>query len=184
MSGPPSTEQNTERLFLAIWPSPEAKSHAKQATDRVAENPDVTGVSWKPTHRWHITVLFLGTLPVRHHRRIRQVAASAAARSTPDSLTLAGSGIFRNALWLGLSQSLWLSDLHDGVSELSGESRRFTGHVTIARGRRGLTGLRLARTQLADYVGIPWQPQTLDLVRSELGPTPSYEVVARFPLGG
>ena len=184
VSGPQPTERATERLFLAIWPSSAAKAHAKQAAARVAEDSEVTGVSWKPTDRWHITVLFLGTLPVRHHRRIRQVAADAAARSTPAPLTMSGSGIFRNALWLGLSESSWLSSLHAGVAELSGERRSFTGHLTIARGRRGLTGLRRARDRLADYAGIPWQPQTLDLVRSQLGPTPSYEIVARFPLGG
>ena len=97
---------------------------------------------------------------------------------------MSGSGIFRNALWLGLTECSWLSGLHAGVAELSAERRRFTGHLTVARGRRDLTGLRLARAHLADYEGIPWQPQTLDLVRSELGPTPDYQVVARLPLGG
>lgn len=184
VSGPQPVERDTERLFLAIWPSSAARAHAKQAIDRVAEDPGVSGVSWKPTDRWHITVLFLGTLPVRRHRRIRQVAADAAARSTPAPLTLSGSGIFNNALWLGLAENSWLSTLHARVAELSGERRSFAGHLTIARGRRDRASLRLAREALADYSGIPWQPRTLDLVRSELGPTPNYEVAARFPLGG
>jgi 2'-5' RNA ligase len=184
VSGPQPTERGTERLFLAIWPSPEAIAHANQAVDRVAEDAERTRVSWKPTDRWHITVLFLGTLPVRHHRRIRQVAARAAARSTPAPLALSGSGIFKNVLWLGLSVSPWLSKLHDEVAELSDERRLFAGHLTIARERRDRAGLRRARDQLAEYNGIPWQPRTLDLVRSELGPTPNYEIVACFPLGG
>ena len=64
------------------------------------------------------------------------------------------------------------------------DSRPFTPHLTVARpgDRLDRTAVEADRAVLADYRGPAWPVDRLELVRSHLGPTPSYERLAGWQL--
>jgi 2'-5' RNA ligase len=67
---------------------------------------------------------------------------------------------------------------HSGIEV---EDRRFHPHLTIARGRAG-ADLRQWVKALASYAGPPWPMDRVSLVRSKVGPRPSYTELESWPI--
>jgi 2'-5' RNA ligase len=169
------------RLFVAIRPSPEAVAHAAAAVEVV--RPAEPGPRWVPPERWHLTLAFYGEVPDdeidRRVARLDRVLSDAAVG--PMSLALAGAGAFaRRAVWLGVVGDVApLRALARSMSR--GPSRPYRPHLTVAR-LRGDTDPTAAVAALSTYDGPVWTAATVHLVRSRLGPTPTYDDVASWTL--
>ncbi|WP_411102972.1 RNA 2',3'-cyclic phosphodiesterase [Streptomyces sp. cmx-4-9] len=170
----------TIRVFIALAPPDEAKDElAKELRPAYAAYPDMR---WNRIEDWHITLAFLGELPVASAALLRTPLARLAAERTPLHLALRGGGHFgERVLWSGIDGDL------DGLHLLAGEVRAvveecgipFTGrplrpHLTLARSRRNDTTSAVeAACGLGAFTGRAWPAERLHLVGSNFGRGPA-----------
>ncbi len=166
------------RLFLALWPPSEAVAHAEEAVAPVrASFPDLR---WIPSERWHLTLAFYGELTDRDAGRLEARLGRQVARHAAMTLGFEGSGRFpKRAVWLGVSGDV--RPLRALAQRVARDDRPYRPHLTVAR-LRGPADPSGAVEALAAYDGPNWPGTEVTLVRSHLGPSPSYETLATFPL--
>lgn len=175
------------RLFAAAVPPPEVIGHLdRAAADVRVAYPDL---AWIPTERWHLTLAFYGEVADRDVARVERRGLRATKRAVALDLKFAGAGHFGDrVLWVGVGGD------RDGLRALAGglatEGRPYRPHLTLARrARRGRDPLvppgadpRAAAAMLATYDGPGWRAGEVVLFRSHLGPKPTHEALARWPL--
>ncbi|MEO3743600.1 RNA 2',3'-cyclic phosphodiesterase [Plantactinospora sp. B5E13] len=161
----------------------------------------------------HVTVAFLGEVPddrlpevakaldraVQTWRKppIRRRDRQAVPEPSPLRLRLGGGGRFGRGrftvLWVGLLGDVAALRRLADVSRrelrrarLPYDSRPFRPHLTLAR-----PGDRIDRESVDEdlrtldgYLGPSWPATELVLVRSQLGPRPTYDRLATWPLAG
>jgi 2'-5' RNA ligase len=200
------------RLFVAVWPSPEAIEHLTPVVAALANDPpagnlarilvgdpsaggDGRGLRWTAPPQWHLTLAFLGESGPEVLPELQRRLGRAAARARELTLAFAGGGRFGDrVLYTKVSgereQLRHLAASVGAAARRTGirmEDRAYRPHLTLARGRPGCD-LRPLVTALADYRGPEWRSETLELVRSHLGAGPGhtsrYEVVRSWPLAG
>lgn len=154
---------------------------------------------WVPAANLHLTLKFLGAVPVVRLAAIQDAAAAALAGWDPIALSLAGLGVFPHqrrprVLWVGVEgETARLGDLQrvlEAALEAVGcapENRPFQSHLTIARFKEAVPPARVAaaleayRAFTAPFFAVA----ALELFESRLRPEgPSYHRLARFPLAG
>ena len=149
---------------------------------------------------WHVTLAFLGEVaeergPDAALAIERAVTAWRAAAPGPPQLLLAGGGRFGRGrftvLWVGVDGDREaLAGLSRQVrrelkrDRLPYDDRPLKPHLTIARpgDRLDKAAVEADRAALANYRGPAWPVQSVQLVRSHLGPKPWYEHLAASPL--
>jgi RNA 2',3'-cyclic 3'-phosphodiesterase len=157
------------RCFVAVWPSPDVVS-ALTALPR----PAMERLRWTTESQWHVTLRFFGDLAPAEVTSAT-AALSAAASSLSEQPTATGGPGTR---FLGPGLVVWPVDGLQTAAEAVERAtapigqpvpdRRFYGHMTIARGRRG-ADLRPAR-HLLTSLAMSWPVTSLSLVQSELHP--------------
>ena len=175
------------RLFVAVWPS--APAIADLASAVAALHVDGVAPRWLPENRWHVTLTFLGEVEEATVPRLRTGLGRAARRGPPTELQLKGAGRFgQGVLWVGVAGDVApLTELATRAAAaarrtgIEVEDRRFHAHLTIARGRPR-ADLRAWAKALVAYGGPPWPMDRVSLVRSELGPRPTYTELAAWPI--
>ncbi|WP_033375509.1 2'-5' RNA ligase family protein [Actinopolyspora halophila] len=189
------------RLFTALWPSSAAVEDLstvlgeEPSGDWTAAVDELRGFRFVPAGQWHSTLCFHGD-----EADSERVAASLRSGVAdllhgdpgfvPPRLRLAGAGVFRGVLWVGVVPAPEEDDggatrrsLHRLAEAAGADSERFRPHVTVARwsGGRGRTD-RLAGW-LNDYSGPAWSADSLDVVASEREKgVLTYRTVQRIPL--
>jgi 2'-5' RNA ligase len=185
---------STVRVFVALAPPDDAKDELAGALrSAYREYPDLR---WNRIEDWHITLAFLGELPVTAVPALRPVLAGLAGSRPPVRLGLRGGGHFdERLLWCGIEGEL------EGLHLLAREVRslvRACGveflerplrpHLTLARARRdGQADVVRASAGLAGFVGRPWQAERLHLVGSNFGRGPGvirYRDIEAWRFGG
>ena len=166
------------RLFVAVRPPAEVVADADSALASVrAAHPDLR---WVPSERWHLTLAFYGEIP---DDKVEGTAAMVERRLTGKvgcSLAFRGAGFFaRRALWLGVDGEL--TQLRAVARAMTFERRPYRPHLTVAR-LRGRVDPAPAAEALRSYDGPLWHADAVHLVRSRLGPSPTYEDIASWPL--
>ncbi|HYY45682.1 MAG TPA: RNA 2',3'-cyclic phosphodiesterase [Candidatus Angelobacter sp.] len=194
----PEREPERWRVFLAIDLPDGLRANLK---------PPIEGL--QPLHDWirtndveriHLTLHFLGHLPVQTVEDLQPQIRPVVAAHRGFRLTAAGVGAFPN---MGRAQVLWagiggadlaqLTGLQVGVSEVLRTAGialedRFHPHLTLARVRRPIRGP--SRKLLADWHS-RWREASFGeidvtdvrLIRSQLGSGPArYTTVATFSL--
>jgi 2'-5' RNA ligase len=180
----------TQRLFVCVDPSAAAMEHLGATVDGLeVARADAPGHSTRMAarDRWHITVAFLGDVPVDRVDRARAALDAAAADRPHPTVRFAGGGTFGRGgftiLWAGIGGDV------DGLRELAAAVRAqlrrhrisfdrkgFKPHLTISRpgARVPPEFLRLDVATLQAYEGPLWTINEMHLVASELGPRPVY----------
>ncbi|MEU8890044.1 RNA 2',3'-cyclic phosphodiesterase [Streptomyces sp. NPDC048442] len=184
----------TVRVFIALAPPDEAKEELEQAL-RPAYDAHPR-MRWNRIEDWHITLAFLGEVPVAAAALLRPPLADLAASRRPLSLALCGGGHFDDrVLWSGIEGDL------DGLRQLAAEVRAvvtdcgipFEGrplrpHLTLARARRtDRTAAAEAAAGLTGFTGRRWQAERLHLVGSNIGRGPGpihYRDIEAWTFGG
>lgn len=149
---------------------------------------------WTVPERWHLTLLFLGRVPEDDVAPLVELAAPAVAATPPLTLRLAGGGRFGSVrrpqvAWAGLDGDVEpLVALAKRLAtaarrlRLPVEDRPFRPHLTLGRWRPGHPADGTLTDRLAGYRGAPWPVTEVRLWESHLGPRPTYDVVATWPL--
>jgi len=153
-----------------------------------------------PSARWtrpdqlHLTLVFLGSLPVVEVGRIDAAVARVAASWRPFAVTMGGGDGFTERRRGGGVAWLRVADGYDEAARLSHALDEAIGasafrdvaprpHLTLARGidRQLLSDLRAG--SVGD--GLGWPIDNVVLFRSHTGHGGSrYEALSRHPLGG
>ena len=181
------------RAFVAVVPP--AAVLEPVARDLPSLRERWPGLGWIPPERWHLTLSFLGEIPVP---TVEAVAAglSQVAAATPVMAALIGpGGTFPGGrrprvAWVGVAAE-GLPGLAELVADaahgagIAVDRRPYQPHVTMARVRRepvpDADGLRGA---LGAAAGGAFTIDRLVLMQSFLGPKPRYEEVASWALAG
>ncbi|MEU9031088.1 RNA 2',3'-cyclic phosphodiesterase [Streptomyces sp. NPDC048383] len=173
------TQPATVRIFVALAPPDEAKDELARALCPAYEA--YPRVRWNRIEDWHVTLAFLGELPVTAVPLLRPPLAELAARRAPVRLALRGGGHFDDrVLWSGIDGDL------DGLHLLASEvravvkecgipfaDRPLRPHLTLARARRTETSFAAeAAAGLAGFTGRTWPAAHLHLVGSNIGRGP------------
>ncbi|MFE6887144.1 RNA 2',3'-cyclic phosphodiesterase [Streptomyces sp. NPDC057694] len=171
MTEPPRTA--AQRAFIALAPPDDAKNELAHALGPAyAAHPDLR---WNRIEDWHITLAFLGELPVQAVHRLRSPLADLAAARPSLELALLGGGHFdERVLWSGLKGDLdQLHELAEAVRArikdcgIAFAGRPLRPHLTLARARRyDSTSVTAAAACLDGFTGLPWRADRLHLVGS------------------
>ncbi|MGW6754086.1 RNA 2',3'-cyclic phosphodiesterase [Streptomyces sp. NPDC055006] len=163
----------TQHAFIALAPPDDAKNELAHAlSPAYAACPDLR---WNRIEDWHITLAFLGALPVQAVQRLRPPLADLAAARPSLELALLGGGHFdERVLWSGIEGDLdQLHELAEAVRarvrdcDVAFAERPLRPHLTLARARRyDNTSVTAAAACLDSFTGRPWQTERLHLVGS------------------
>ncbi|MGW6564810.1 RNA 2',3'-cyclic phosphodiesterase [Streptomyces sp. NPDC054975] len=184
----------TVRAFIALAPPDDAKAELARALRPAYEA--YPGMRWNRIEDWHITLAFLGELPVGAVGLLQPPLAELAAARAPLKLALRGGGHFDGrVLWSGIDGDL--EGLHLLASEVRAvvkacgiliEDRPLRPHLTLARARRNDPASVVdAACELDTFCGRPWPTPRLHLVASNTarGPGPiHYRDVDSWHFGG
>lgn len=203
----PSTDL---RLFVAFELEPEVRAAVESAarelrravSDRLkaggaAGNP----LKWVAAENLHLTLKFLGEVPMHVMADIDAALRQAAARGAPTGFTVGGAGAFPTTgkprvLWLGVETDeravkRLIGALDDALAPIgfARETRPFSAHLTVARVRDAtpaeevrLIGEAVQRRRVGELGR--QEANRLALIRSELFPTgPRYTRLAEYELG-
>jgi 2'-5' RNA ligase len=186
------------RTFVAVDVSGEVVGRARRIIDRMKKS----GVEarWTPPENMHITLKFLGDVPVQRSADICRVIGEVAQTVEPFSFTCHGAGGYPNAerprvLWMGVTEGrVELIGLREIVEERLAdigfrvENRGFQPHLTLGRMRRSRdekTEVGAVLESLSDFPGGETWADELTVYSSELdrrrGAT--FNVLARVPIG-
>lgn len=171
---------DTVRLFFALWPTDAVRGQlASLLREPLRQLPG----HHVPVANWHITLAFLGDVPVAQVSCVE--AAGAAASAARFALQLDSLGYFRTSrvVWLGAAQCpSALSELVSGLRasiarcNIPLDARPFAAHLTLARKVN-------RRPALGSVPAFTWPIDSFALVESTLSPKgASYVVRQRWPL--
>jgi 2'-5' RNA ligase len=175
----PGNEQNTRRLFLALWP----EAAERQQLAEIAAS--VAGRQRTPDANLHLTLVFLGaTDPAR---LTAYEAALAGFTPPPLELILDRYGYWPQPriLWLGSSHTSleldeWVAELHQRLRGCGfvPERRAFQPHLTLARNHPGPAPVQPL------VAPMHWRINQVALVESLRQDTGlAYQVVRHWPAG-
>ncbi|MBA8823371.1 2'-5' RNA ligase [Saccharopolyspora lacisalsi] len=170
------------RLFTALWPSTEAIRHLDEAV-RAAQGQSA---DWKrsiarargfrivSTRRWHLTLCFHGDEadPDLLSRRLTEGLArlpTAHPRFAPPRLRLAGAGMFRSVMWIGVEPATEddMTHLHALVEAAGGDPSTFRAHLTVARWAKGRPNRESLTELFGSYRGPYWSANEVELVHTD-----------------
>jgi 2'-5' RNA ligase len=149
---------------------------------------------WSAPDRWHLTLLFLGAVPEECVTPLVAAAAPVVAAAPGMTLRLAGGGRFGSrrrpqVAWAGLDGDVApLVELAGRLSEaaralrLPVEDRPFRPHLTLGRWRPGQPADGTLTDRLTGYRGASWPVTEVRLWESHLGPKPTYDTIAAWPV--
>ncbi|MFI1796848.1 RNA 2',3'-cyclic phosphodiesterase [Streptomyces sp. NPDC020379] len=186
------------RLFAAVNPPPEVVAELAAAVAPLHSLPGAAHLRWTAPDTWHFTLAFLGEVDEALLPELTERLARAAHRHPPHELRFARGGRFGDrVLWVGADGERTV--LRDLARSTAAGARRagaavdsthdFHAHLTLARASGHPVRLRPYAEGLADFVGMPWTVDRLELVRSRLpvsglpGERPRYETVGAWELG-
>ena len=197
---------STYRIFVAIEIPPDIRGRIKEHIDQLrAVFPDVRA-SWTRADSLHLTLKFLGNVPVASIPALSNAVAEAAHEIKPFDLIISGCGMFPphgrpKVLWIGCADvpsasspspsPLALNSLHAALEDrcaaasFEREPRSFHPHLTIARLRESKGSRALAEDH--KQLGFPAETFTVSelvVFRSELSSKGSkHTALARHELG-
>jgi len=191
------------RLFVAVDPPEDVVAHLGAVVDSLeVSRANTPGRSTRlaSRDRWHVTLAFLGDVPVSRIDKVTRALEQAIAERGEAAedvirVSFAGGGTFGRGsftiLWAGLGGDIpALRELSETVrrelrrARLPLDTKGFRPHLTISRpGTRVERDLIAADVEtLASYVGPQWTVDAIHLVASELGPHPRHTRLATVHL--
>ena len=186
----------TWRVFCAIeLPSLVREKISEHITRLQKAAPD-SSASWVRPENVHLTLKFVGEIPLDRVKDLTQAAANAAAGFPRFEIVIGNTGSFPKhgtprVLWLGIDDYLGkLEQLQGALDDeclrlgFAKEERAFNPHLTIARGRKpqGARALALAHKEIG-FVPTEVSVSELTVIRSELSSKGSnYTAISRHAL--
>lgn len=136
----------TIRAFIAIeLPAPLRQEIIKQ-TARLHQQLGEDLIRWVPPENMHLTLQFLGDVPINHLDFLKQALSQIADHSSAFDLQLSGLGSFPNAkqpriLWMGIhapALNPFQQNVEAAMNKLGykKEERPFSPHLTLGRAKQ------------------------------------------------
>ena len=189
--------QDHVRLFVAC----EIPDDVKEAIGETIEGlrkKSGPAVRWIKPEGVHVTLKFLGEVPVKKLPAIKLAIQEAVVGHSPFELEFSNIGTFGGReglriMWVGIAGDvLRLEALVRAVNAalavvgFEPERRPFRPHLTLGRVRDEIGTRQRAEIEVAvgktEVPGVSWRTSQVSLMRSRLGPGgASYEVLATFP---
>ena len=168
----------TKRLFFALWPDAALQASIAQTGERIARTRKLEGRT-VPPERLHLTLLFLGEVPVEAEKRL--IAAAGLVQGRPFDLILdRASCFFRSKVfWLGPQA------VPRKLTELAGALHAAAAGVGLAPERKELVPHVTCRRDIGHVIKpvpvdpVIWPARSFALVHSVAG---QYHVVSQWPL--
>lgn len=176
----PAAERNTtRRLFFALWPDEPTRQQLVRVTRRAVRR--CGGQPVPPAH-YHVTLAFLGALPVERFDDIVAVGQAVAPTQLELLFDRVGYWPRPRVLWAAPSRcppllNAVVSMLWDQLTDLGleREARAYQPHLTLCRKVGRAVETKLAKPVL-------WSASGFVLVESVVADGRfSYQVVERFP---
>ena len=190
------TKNEAWRVFCAIeLPSLVHEKISEHSTRLRAAAPDSPAI-WSVADSVHLTLKFVGEVPVSRVNDLSQAAANAVEEFSPFEIVFGNTGSFPQqgtprVLWIGVDDySGKLAQLQAKLDEegrrlgFEKEARPFNPHLTIARLRKsqGARVLALAHKEMG-FASTKVNVTELTVIRSELSSKGSnYTVISRHAL--
>jgi len=137
---------NTVRCFIAIDIEPNVKHQVDELMTIIGEQwyVDKDAIKWVKTENLHITLAFLGNVPIEKISLLCDIIESVSKTNNPFKINLEGLGFFPNirqpkVFWIGINKSTYLLDLKRQLdvklqqADISYDKKAFSPHITIAR---------------------------------------------------
>jgi 2'-5' RNA ligase len=192
----PESMEKTIRTFIAF----ELPTAFAQLAAELQNHLQAQGLKlrWVRPQNIHLTLKFLGELPVGQIADVSQAMQRAAGAVAPFTMQVQGMGVFPGmrsprVLWIGLGgRTDALATLHarleDALADLAlpKDKRAFKAHLTLARIDRGVDVRQLLAgiAQSGRFAPKTLQASELILFKSDLRPQGAvYSPLARAPLG-
>ena len=190
-------DDGTLRVFVASEFPAAVSLRATEHGRRLREQfPDIPA-SWNRDGKFHLTLKFIGEIPLAQVEGLSLAAQRATSNLSPFNLIVAGAGVFPakgppKVLWLGIDDPTGqLATLQARLDQecvregFSKEERAFHPHLTIARLRKpqGARGLAMVHQEVG-FAAVEVPVSELLVIRSELGSTGSkYTTISSHNLG-
>jgi len=189
--------KQTVRTFIALEPGPAVQGAATKLVQSLRGAS--ADVKWVETHNLHLTLKFLGEVPLREIPAVLDAVSQAVDGLAPCEREIRGAGGFPTAarprtIWLGPGAGAepmcrlqkQIEQVLDKKLGYRPEGRRFQPHLTIGRVRGGGANLaelgRLLQQHSADEFGVVSVDEVV-VFSSQLGPGgPTYEALGRVEL--
>jgi RNA 2',3'-cyclic 3'-phosphodiesterase len=190
------TRNETWRVFCAIELPSLVREKISEHIQRLRAAAPDSSASWVRPENVHLTLKFVGEIPVDRVKDLTQAAANAAAGLSQFEIVIGNTGSFPKhgtprVLWLGIDDfsgklARLQTTLDDECLQLgfAKEARVFNPHLTIARGRKpkGARALALAHEEIG-FVPTDVSVRELNVIRSELSSTGSnYTAISQHVL--
>jgi 2'-5' RNA ligase len=147
---------STIRCFIAIELSDEARTQLARLQNRLEDIFPTDVVRWTAPQNIHLTLHFLGEVPVDQLEPVKGAVLDVAATTPPFSLTLGHLGCFPNTrrpriVWVDVSGETEIllrlqeelgTRLQKGIA-FQPDTRPYSPHLTIGRIRKGVHQQRL-----------------------------------------
>ena len=185
------------RTFIAIEIPSNIRTRITEHIDRLRREFPEVRASWSREENLHLTVKFLGDIPVARVAALSNAAQRAARTVDGFELIIGGCGTFPlhgqpRVLWIGIEDpSVKLAQLQQALEDqcavegFAREQRAFHPHLTIARLRKPQGSRRLG--QFHTEIGFKAEPvavSELAVIRSELRSEGSkHTVISRHGFG-
>ena len=193
--------RETIRAFLAVELAPDVRAALVDLIEQLGRS-GLRGLRLVRPENIHLTLKFLGDVPVDQVDAIVAAVSRVAATHSPFELKLGGAGVFPNrraarVLWVGIEGHLsplilLRQQLDESMVSLgfASDSRVFSPHLTVGRikdGARASDRERAAEFHLSSRIesGLPVGVESVGLIRSTLHPDgATYRRLASLALEG
>ncbi|MCL2711561.1 MAG: RNA 2',3'-cyclic phosphodiesterase [Planctomycetaceae bacterium] len=185
--------KNRIRTFIAVSLSPSVLSGIEKLMRTLRTN--VEDVRWVEAHHLHVTLKFLGDIPLNELPQLIRAVTHSTSRIDSFDLTFQGFGAFPNrespkTIWIGCregSENLiqLAARIDEGLFSIGypKETKRFSPHLTIGRVKKPVPGLTAIVDEQRDRLFGSCSISEVQIVSSELTRRgPIYDELAVIPL--
>jgi len=171
----------TWRVFIAIELPGNVRARLAEHIKSLRDSIRDVRASWSREDNLHLTLKFLGEIPIARVEELSAAASIAATKVEPFEIVVEGCGSFPprgqpRVLWIGIDDpSEKLSELHRALEDecakagFTHEPRPFQPHLTIARLRQPQGSRQLAaRHKEIGFAAETVRGSELSVIRSEL----------------
>lgn len=193
------------RVFIAVEIPENVQATLDRLIKRLQSKIKNDGLRWVIARNIHITLKFLGEVPIAKLEGLAGLLTHQAASHAPFDIRLGDLGAFPSVrkprvIWIGIDAPTILAEMQNSIEQggiqlgFSPEERPFTPHLTLGRIAQGASQdeIRQVGTMLVSGLipAIPDPPvvfhvDAIHLIRSDLRPTGAvYTRIASAPLAG
>jgi 2'-5' RNA ligase len=153
-------------------------------------------VKWVKRENLHITLKFIGEIPVKKYQEIQNILSQHNFNTGPLDLEVKGCGKFGkgnslNILWVGINNNKKLEEIYNTIENLldkagiAKENRRFKPHITVGRNKKSYNFksiFKIIEEKRFDFVS-NFMVSHFQIFKSELTPDgPIYTIMKELSL--